>query len=119
MKKNKKNSKIKQVQEIQGIIKESYVEVRRWIKSSYFIVLFITVVIIAFNIDTMKDLILRNNDSLDSGILPLFLTVSTFILIVVPLMSIFTRRKCPHCYEIVMKNSTICHKCGCDLKNNK
>ncbi len=115
----KKQNKIQPVQEIQDLIKGQYLEWKKWLKGSYFLVLLSTIAVISLNFVKIVNLIFKRSEVELSGFLPLFFTISIFILFIVPLMSIFTRRKCPHCHEIVSKNSRHCHKCGYDLKINK
>ncbi|XMB85084.1 zinc ribbon domain-containing protein [Mycoplasmatota bacterium WC44] len=98
------------------IVKSRYSEVRRWFKNSYFVILFITIVIIVLNYETLYSLLFNSESVEINGTLPLLLTIGLFILIVVPLLGLFTRRKCPHCHEIVLRNSNVCHKCGCEIK---
>ena len=99
------------------VFKQRFINIKKVIKGSYLIVIFVTMIIISKNYKLLVEFIKKNRINY-SSFLALTLTISLFLLIVIPIMTHYTRKKCHHCHEIVLRNAINCHKCGCNLKND-
>jgi|GEM_PF-5284185 len=115
MRKKSKSQRRNQFIELQETLAKGYKELRRWIRGSYFLVFLVTLIVVLVNLTEIVGLFFGILD-VSSGWLPLFLTLSFFILFIVPIMSLVTRKKCYKCGAIVMRNAEYCTKCKTNLK---
>lgn len=90
--------------------------IKKLVQRFYYLILLITAILISINYKMLVENVVEDKQNIVSGTLALILTVSIFVIIAVPIMSIYTRRKCPSCGKYVIRYAHKCHNCGHELK---
>ncbi len=80
------------------------------------LILFITIVLISLNYRLLVENVVEDKQNIVSSYLALLLTIGVFVLIAIPIMSLYTRKKCPKCGKYLLRNVYVCHHCGYDYR---
>lgn len=91
--------------------------IKKILQRFYAVIFIAMILLISLNYNLLIENVVEDKQNIVSSYLALFLTMGIFVLVAVPIMSIYTRKKCPNCGKYVLRNVQDCYHCDFDLRN--
>lgn len=93
--------------------------IKKLLQRFYAVIFIVVILLVSMNYKVLIENVVEDKQNIVSSYLALVLTMGIFVLFAVPIMSIYTRKKCPNCGKYLLRNINQCYHCDHELRRGR